>query len=263
MKIKNLFIYPIKSLGGFEISSGQCLEQGMMYDRRMMLVDENGTFISQREYPRMALIGAEMNEDGFTFFKKNKKTDQIFIPHNVHFADSIAVSVWKHIFTAHTMSGIYSEWFKETLGIHANLVKIDKNCTRSKSLDNSPFKSALSLADGYPYLIISEASLADLNRRLIVPVHMDRFRPNFVLEDSIAYGEEEIGQFKVADAKFRMIKPCARCVMTTIDQKTGNKLVEPLKTLSTYKKQGNKIYFGMNAVVIDEGMVSKGDEIIL
>lgn len=259
MKIKNLYIYPIKSIGGVELNTANCLEQGLEYDRRMMLVDKDGIFITQRDFVRMALIGSNLSNGGFTFYSKNNESDKIFVPHNLDYKDSISVKVWKHNFFAKTVSNEYSDWFSSFIGSEVLLVKMDDDSIRKKSLIKSPTSTLLSMADGYPYLFISQSSLDDLNKRLEAPILMNRFRPNIVVDDLYPYGEEDLDKFTINDIPFRMIKQCARCVMTTINQKTAEKLVEPLKTLSTYKKKHNNIYFGMNAVNLSSGTISKGD----
>lgn len=261
MKISRLIIYPIKSIGGVDIKSSYCDQEGLQYDRRMMLVNDDGLFITQREHPRMALIGSEIDKEGFVFFVKNNPENKIFIPHNTPLFDSKHVQVWRHRFTARSMEKEYSNWFSKYLETPCTLVKMDDNSERYKSLKKAPSKTLLSMADGYPYLFLSEASLNDLNNKMAESLPMDRFRPNIVLTDSIEYEEESLDKFHINELRWRMIKPCARCIMTTINQKTAKKLVEPLKTLSTYKKVGNKIYFGMNAVNLDRGWIKIGNEI--
>ena len=261
MRVKEIIIYPIKSLGGVNVQESFCEEKGLQYGRRMMLINGDGRFLTQRQIPQMALIGVTQEEDGFTFYQKDKPNEKLFIHYNSELHSEQQVSVWEHEFTAKKMDNSYSEWFSEVLKSEVSLVKMDHDSLREKSLSKAPTKTAMSMADGYPYLIISEETLADLNKRLVVPVPMDRFRPNIVLTDSVADGEENVDQFQINQLKFRMIKPCARCIMTTIDQKTAKKLVEPLKTLSTYKKKGNKIYFGMNAVNLEPGFIKIGDKL--
>ncbi len=251
-------------MGGISLAKATCLEEGLQYDRRMMLADSEGKFLTQREIPHMALIGARLVENGFEFYRKNNLNESpIFLPHDTELFEEKDVQVWKHTFKAKSVLREYSEWFSDVLNFDCTLYKMDRSSERYKSLIKAPTKTLLSMADGYPYLFISEASLSDLNRRLIVPVPMNRFRPNIVIEDCQAYNEEGIDKFTINGLKFRMIKACVRCTMITIDQKTGKKLVEPLKTLSTYKKQGNNVYFGMNAVNLERGSINVGDEIIV
>ncbi|WP_235295683.1 MOSC domain-containing protein [Portibacter marinus] len=258
MEVKDIIIYPIKSLGGISTGQAKCEQMGFQYDRRMMLVDQEGIFVTQRDFPKLSGIGTEWSEEGFRFYLKGDREDFIEINHACNLTKPMQVRVWNHEFQADQVRG-FDDWFSNIIGSKVHLVKMTEKSVRHKSLKKSPSRTLLSMADGYPYLIISEASLSDLNQRLNEPVLMNRFRPNLVLGNTSPYQEEEMDYLGIGAAKLRMIKPCARCIMVNIDQKTSKKLVEPLKTLSLYKKQGNKIYFGMNAVCVQEGIIRKGD----
>lgn len=260
MEVTDIIIYPIKSMCGIQLQEAECLERGLRHDRRMMLVDEEGNFITQREYHKMAGIGAALTSNGFQFFLKNDQSRVLDLPHDAGEGNIVPVRVWNHRFSAVELPD-YGTWFSKVLNTSVRLVKMKDEYTRSKSLIKAPRKTLLSMADGYPYLIISDASLQDLNQRLDEAVPMNRFRPNIVIKGGNPYIEEELDHYSIGNAKFRMIKPCARCSMITIDQKTTKKLVEPLKTLSLYKRSGNKVYFGMNAVCIEPGKISVGDAI--
>ncbi len=262
MVVKEIIIYPIKSLGGINTDRAIANEKGLEHDRRMMLVDSNGRFLSQRERHEMALIGAEFAENGFKFYNKQNPEDSIIIPNDPDLEKELNVTVWDDQFSAMALSNNYNNWFKNMLNIDAQLVKMNDLSLRYKSIKTKKKKTLVSLADGYPYLFISQSSLNDLNSRLEVDIPMNRFRPNIVFDQCESYDEELLETFQINNCKFEMIKPCARCVITTINQKTGEKLVEPLKTLSNYKRVGNKIFFGMNAICLDKGKIEIGDEII-
>jgi uncharacterized protein YcbX len=118
---------------------------------------------------------------------------------------------------------------------------------------------SVSFADGMPYVFIGQSSLEELNQRLEVPVSMDRFRPNLVFSGGEAYAEDQFTQLQIGEVEFQVVKPCARCVMITVDQEKGTKGKEPLTTLATYRSQGSKVYFGQNAVALAPGMVRVGD----
>ncbi|GLR16299.1 MOSC domain-containing protein [Portibacter lacus] len=261
MEVKDIIIYPIKSAGGIHLDQAMALEEGLKYDRRMMLADENGQFISQRNFPQLALVGAKLENNGFHFFKKSKPSDSIFIPHDAALGTYEAVRVWEHEFTARKVLLDIHLWFSEIVGMKIFLFKTGEKSNRTKELVKPPGITKVSMADGYPYLIISEASLRDLNRRLIVPVPMERFRPNIVIKNSLPYQEDGLDKIAIGEVKFRMIKECVRCVMVNIDQKTSKKLVEPLKTLSLYRKEDNNVYFGMNAIALHSGNIHVGDSI--
>lgn len=259
MKIKDIIIYPIKSLGGININRALCTEMGLEFDRRMMLADARGQFISQREYPILATIGAKLEKDGFKFYDKCEESNFIDIPLHPDLFEENEVQVWDHAFKAKKLDKNISSWFETFVKKEVFLYKMTEESERYKPLNLPPNKIKLSMADGYPYLIVSEASLADLNDRLKHPVDMNRFRANIIIEGCQAYTEETLNRIKLGRVAFSMVKPCARCSIITIDQKTGKKLVEPLKTLSLYKKKGNKVYFGMNAIALEAGEIKLGD----
>lgn len=261
MTLDKIIIYPIKSLGGVNLVQSNCKFEGLEHDRRMMLVDKNGKFISQREIPEMALLKTEVSNHGINVFHVHKHEEKIHIPFDFEVLTTNQVQVWNHQFQAGYASPDISEWFSDILHEEIYLAKQTNDSNRNKSLIKAPGKTPLSMADGYPYLVLSSSSLDDLNSKLDKPVQFDRFRPNIIVSNEIPYEEEEWDKFNLGSTTFRMIKPCARCIMITIDQNSGEKLVEPLKTLSTYKKRGNNVYFGMNAVVLSEGTIHVGDQL--
>jgi uncharacterized protein YcbX len=153
------------------------------------------------------------------------------------------------------------EWFFEALGKEVRLVLIDDKTSRPVDPEYALNGEEVSFADGFPYLITNQASLDDLNSRLDFPVPMERFRPNLVISGAQPYEEDNWDKIYAGSAVFKVVKPCGRCVVTTIDQDTAEKGSEPLKTLSTYRKINNKIIFGQNAVLVKSGSIVKGDEI--
>lgn len=259
MKISQLIIYPIKGLGGIELASANALERGFENDRRFMLVDPNGRFLSQRVNPQMALFGCSIDGNKL---KVNYKDESINLNIDQQEGAVLNTTVWKHSVDAIEVGKDAHEWFSDMLGLDCKLVKMNKETKRKKSLTKAPRTTQLSFADGYPYLALGTASLAELNEKLETPVTMDRFRANIIIDTEVGHQEEEVDKFTLSDVKFRMIKPCARCQVITIDQKNASTSKEPLKTLATYRKKANKIYFGMNAVCLEEGIVNVGDELI-
>jgi uncharacterized protein YcbX len=132
---------------------------------------------------------------------------------------------------------------------------------RIKAFKIPPFKTKVSLADGYPYLILGEKSMNELNERMEEKLNIDRFRPNIIVSTDVAHEEDAWNNFKLGDAELKIIKPCARCIIPTIDQKSAEQGKEPLKTLATYRKKDNQIFFGANAIVTVQGKISVGNEI--
>ena len=247
-------------MGGIELASSKAMERGFENDRRYMLVDNNGKFLSQRVIPKMALFGCSIQGE---ILKIQYEDQQIDLNINQEEGEILNTKVWNHSVDAIEVGTIANEWFSELLGQDCKLVKMNKQTKRKKSLIKAPRSTQLSFADGYPYLALGTASLKELNEKLDTPVTIDRFRANIILETKIGHEEEEVDKFTLSGVKFRMIKPCARCQVVTIDQKNASTSKEPLKTLATYRKKANNIYFGMNVVCLEEGIVNVGDELII
>lgn len=259
LKLTQIWIYPVKSLGGIRVDSANVMGKGLQYDRRWMLVDHDGVFMTQRVHTSMALFTM-----GFTDgeFQVSHKHDVLSIPfeHEV-IPTPLTVKIWDDEVTAFEVDTVFSRWFSDRLGVSCRLVAFPEENPRRVDPDHVASIQHVSLADAYPYLIIGENSLADLNERLGEPVTIERFRPNFVYSGGEAYEEDTWTEFAIGEAHFLGVKPCARCVLTTVNPETGVKGIEPLKTLSTYRKRNNKILFGQNVIALDHKSVHVGDQI--
>jgi uncharacterized protein len=266
LKLSEIYIYPIKSLGGISLGKSNITTRGLENDRRFMLVDENGRFLSQREYPQLAIFKTEIEGDFLIVTnKKNKSTVKISLQYSLlhSFSHSIIVQIWDDETTAIEVSNEVSDWFTRALGIPTRLVYMHEESQRKIEPNYALTGDEItSFSDGYPILIIGQASLNDLNNRLANPVNINRFRPNFVFTDGEPFEEDAWHEFKVGNVRFFGVKPCSRCVMTTIDQENGEKKgKEPLLTLNKYRKAGNRILFGQNVIVSQLGTVSVGDDV--
>lgn len=260
--VQDIFIYPIKSLGGIRLSEALVEEKGFQYDRRWMLVVEEGLFISQRDYPQLALLSVELGENELMVFRRNEKENSIQIPFEAATGPEMLVTIWDDQVLAKVVHPEIDKWFSEVLDLQVNLVVMPENSHRKVDSRYAVNGESVSFADGMPYLIIGQESLNDLNSRLEIPVPMDRFRPNIVFSGGVAFQEDSLRKVKIGDLEFQIVKPCARCVMTTVDQETGEKGKEPLKTLSSYRTINNKVYFGQNVVALQSGKIKIGDVII-
>lgn len=261
MQVSQLYIYPIKSLGGIALQTVEITDRGFKYDRRWMLIDNNNRFISQREVAAMALLKVNITSSGLEVFHTGNKEDIFTIPFGPYNGLPVTVSVWDASCNASLVSDEANAWFSNKLGIDCRLVYMndeDKILIDEQYNINNHINS---FSDGFPILIASEASLNDLNSRLDEPLPMNRFRPNLVISGSKAFEENEIKEFKIGDIEFFGVKPCARCVITTIDQSTAVKGKEPLKTLATYRNYNNKILFGENVIAMQTGIISIGDAV--
>ncbi|MBN3584531.1 MOSC domain-containing protein [Algoriphagus aestuarii] len=257
--IQDIFIYPIKSLGGVSVKEAWVEDKGFQHDRRWMLVKRNGTFLSQRECPKMALLQVLLAQDALLVFEKNDRNNQIRIPFEELTGDQIEVQVWDDVVKAVSVNKDFDRWFSKTLGVEVTLVKMPLATERKVDPKYAKNGEIVSFADGMPYLIIGQSSLNDLNGKLEVPLPMDRFRPNVVFSGGKPFAEDQMKAIRIGDLEFSIIKPCARCVMTTIDQNTAAKGKEPLRTLASYRTVGNKVLFGQNMVALNTGKIRVGD----
>ncbi|MBW3470387.1 MOSC domain-containing protein [Arthrospiribacter ruber] len=262
MRLTEIYIYPIKSLGGIRLEKWTLEERGFKYDRRWMLVDEEGIFLSQRKHPRMALLQVVLLEDGLRVEQKTNSANNVFIPFEAATLGRITVNIWEDNVEADVLGDQFGEWFSDFLGISCRLVRMSDNSERRLKPKYAVNDESVSFADGMPYLIIGQASLDILNEKLEEPVGMDRFRPNLVFEGGIPFAEDDWLKVEIGNALFKITKPCARCVMTTVDQGTAERGKEPLKTLSTFRLVENNVMFGQNMLMLKGHEVKVGDELL-
>lgn len=260
--LSEINIYPIKSLGGISLQTSEVEERGLKYDRRWVLVDETNTFFTQRDYPEMALIKVSIEKDGLKLNHKKKNINPLSVPFSFEHSKTNDVIIWNDTVKGEFYNSEIDEWFSEIIGIKCHLVKMPESTKRV--VDTTYAKNKIvSFADGYPFLIIGQTSLDDLNSRMEIPLPMNRFRPNFVFTGGKPFEEDNWKKFKIGNVKFEAVKPCARCVITTTDQETAERSHEPLQTLSQFRKVNNKVMFGMNLICESTGRVNLGDELNL
>lgn len=265
LELSEIWIYPVKSLGGISLQEAQVTDRGLELDRRWLLVDESGRFLSQREHPELALFRPEIMDDLLRITHRGC-LESIDIPLRPVFLEEcpkIEVSVWEDTIDAFEVSPNTSEWFSKFLGFSVRLVYMPDESERKLDPDYSITGNEItSFSDAYPFLIIGQASLDELNGRLEVKVPMNRFRPNFVFANGEAFEEDNWREFKIGNVLFVGVKPCDRCVMTTVDQEKG--VVsgkDPLKTLAQFRNFGNKVLFGQNLIGLGLGIVRIGDSV--
>ncbi len=259
LRVSQLWIYPIKSLGGIRLSRTKVFPKGFEFDRRFMLIDESSSAITQRQHPMMALFETTILESQLEI---RFQTDTREIALRPQFSGhEIKVNIWDDTASAFEPDEALSKWFSGKLGIPCRLVFFPESHARPVDQRYQIKNEHVSLADGYPVLMIGQASLDDLNSRLDVPVPMNRFRPNMVFEGGAAFCEDGWREFAIGQNRFAAVKPCARCILTTIDQKTGQKGSEPLRTLASYRSKNNKVMFGQNVLVLEGSSISEGDSI--
>ncbi len=262
--VTEITIYPIKSLGGISLQSAIVEERGLQHDRRWVLADEQNRFMTQRDNEQMALIDVSVEPDGLKVSHRLKKIAPLIVPFKPQTTDNQIITIWDDAVNAIRVNDEADAWFSAVIGKKCHLFYQPDNSIRLTDPRYSITKEEhTSFSDGYPILIIGQASLDNLNERLDEKITMKRFRTNLVFSGGEAHEEDEWKYFKVGDTKLVGVKPCARCIMTTINPETAEKGKEPLRTLNKYRNFGNKILFGQNLLVVETGRVSVGDLIEL
>ena len=259
ISISSLTIYPIKSLAGISLESAELDSMGLKNDRRWMLVTPEGDFLSQRKVPKMALIQPRFVDNQLILSHDNQEDFVVPAANPQH---TMQVTIWKDSVTALRIGDAADEWLSQILEIKCHLVYIPDSEVRQCDLEFSKQGERTGFADGFPILLISQASLDDLNKRLEEPVEMRRFRPNIVVTGSEAFAEDNWKTFTLGSIPMRGVKPCSRCILTTVNPDTGEREgAEPLKTLMTYRKEGSKVLFGQNIIHEALGTLAIGDRL--
>jgi uncharacterized protein YcbX len=259
--VTGLYRYPVKSLGGIALTEADVTETGFRNDRRWMLIDENSRYITQREFSVMALLVPSINNNQLSIQHKHDPGLSLHVPLEPLLKQFKKVTVWSDHCNAQLVSKEADEWFSDILHTRCQLVYMPDKAWRRVDGRYARNKEITTFTDGYPFLMISEESLADLNTRLEATLPMDRFRPSIVFNGAKPYEEDLFEHFNIGAVEFSGVKRCGRCMMTTIDQQTLATAKEPLKTLASYRFKNNKIYFGQYLLHHGEGVIATGAEI--
>ncbi|OXG03059.1 hypothetical protein BC749_1011156 [Flavobacterium araucananum] len=257
--VKEIYIYPIKSLAGISCKNALAEEMGFENDRRWMLIDAENQMITQREHRIMSQFYPQISDGKISITFLGQK-HEFFI--NEHLDNSIQVNVWDDNSEVVEVNHKTSKWFSQHLGFECKLVKIIKNGDRKHESSRLKETFNVSLADGYPYLLIGTESLDFLNEKLEDKITVLRFRPNIVISSEKPHEEDDFDTFKIGEVQFKNVKPCGRCIMVNNDPQNGKLKKEPLKTLSKYRNVNNSVLFGTNIVSLNSGIISVGDEIV-
>ncbi len=269
MQLSGLFLYPVKSLGGFAVSSATVDALGLVGDRRFLVIDESGRFLTQRALPRMALIATALTADALTL--STSATGSITVPRaSDPSAPLRAVNVWKsENLLAEDCGDAAAAFLSHFLGTSCRLVRIGEKFFRPILKPTALAGDIVTFADAYPFLIVSEASLADLNDRLVArdeeALPMNRFRPNLVITGAPAFAEDTWPRLRIGEIIFRAGGPCVRCPITTTDQLTAERGKEPLRTLASYRRDAinsTDVNFGQNLIhETKSGVIRLGDAV--
>jgi len=260
IRVQSLHLYPVKSCAGVEVGEALLIETGFDLDRTWMVIDPDGQFVSQREQPRMALIQPTLKTSEMILRAPGMLALHIALD---GVEERTTVSVWGESMAAYDMGALSARWFSDFLGTEVRLARFDPEQKRlSDRAWTGEIEAENAFQDGFPLLVASTASLAELNRRLSAAgepaVTMARFRPNIVLDGLDAHGEDGLGEIDIPTddgaIRLRLVKPCTRCPIPDVDPATGVPGHAVGDALATYRKdprRGGGVTFGMNAVVVE------------
>ena len=269
MHVSALHLYPVKSCRGLAVNSAGLDAWGFIGDRRFMVVSAaDGLFLTQRSHPRMALIETTLTKDSLTL--SSPKKGAVTLPLTAS-AGLRRVTVWRSTTTADDCGDEPAEWLTDFLGLPLRLVRMGGTFQRQNLKPAAQAGDVVTFADSCPFMVMSEASLADLNDRLVVKdedsLPMNRFRPNLVVAGCAPYAEDRWTRIRIGDVVFRSAGPCARCPITTTNQETAVRGKEPLRTLATYRRDkddATNVNFGTNLIhETKRGTVRVGDAVDL
>ena len=255
LRLAALFVHPVKSCAGIAVARARVMPDGLEHDRRWMLVDGAGKMVSQRQYPEMALLRTSL-EDGIVV--RRADLPSLMLPFTFEDGPRIDIAIWKHRGPA-VRHDAGSRWFSTALGHEVQLVCLPPSIVRPLTPEYATRGETVSFADEFPFLVASASSIADVGARAEMPLDVRRFRPNLVIAGASPWAEDDWRVLRVGAITFRLLKPCARCTIPSVDPDSGTTGKEPLRTLATFRKRGKKVYFGINAVADNVGELAVGD----
>ncbi|WP_372963939.1 MOSC domain-containing protein [Marinobacter sp.] len=260
MKVLSLYLYPVKSLAGIQVSSLELDDFGPRGDRRWMIVDGGGQFVTQRKMPHLALIRTEL-EGGHV--RVRIPGEGVFVLQPT--PEQLQVTVWRDQVCASAGQDQANEALSRFSGERLQFVYMPNTTYRRVDPERVADVRRVGFADGFPFLLVNLASLDELNSRLTQPVDIRRFRPNIVVSGSEPWAEDRWHSLMIGEIRFDVVKPCSRCVLTTVDPDTGVKDADtqPLKALSSYRKTPDGVIFGQNAIHEGTGKIVVGDRVFI
>lgn len=259
--ISALFIYPLKSARGVRLDQAQVAARGFRHDRRWMVVDEAGEFVTQRSHPELAKVAVKLVDDRLVLERPDAAP--LELPAKIDSGESVEVRVWRDECAALSAGQEAAAWFSSFLGQPSRLVYMPDSTRRQVDPTYAQPGEIVSFADGYPFLLVEQASLDDLNERLDSPISMARFRPNIVVDGVEPFAADHWRRVRIGEVVMRLAKPCVRCVVTTTDQHTGQRspASEPLRTLATFRRGDEGVTFGQNLIHEGRGVIRVGDAV--
>jgi MOSC domain-containing protein len=265
MQVTALFIYPIKATTAISLEQAEVRPRGLAGDRRWVVVDDNGHFLQQRTHTKMALVKTTSQRNGGLLISATDMEPLTVSPPIGK--ERGQVTVWSDTVDAANAGPDAAAWFSRFLGLPCRLMFMDDAALRPVAPEYGQDGDVVSFADALPLLLATAASLADLNQRIgsKKQLPMSRFRPNLVVDGDAPWAEDQWKRVRVGQIEFEVTHPCARCVVTTTDQQTGEKSPdgEPLKTLATFRRGEKGVLFGMNLVPRNHGTIRVGDHVAI
>ncbi|MCK6536058.1 MAG: MOSC domain-containing protein [Polyangiaceae bacterium] len=257
-RVSSLSVHPVKSCGGIQLPRARVESRGLVGDRRFMLVDDQGRFVTQREEAALARTRVEHREGRLTIAAPG--LEPLVVPEVPTGGARIPVQIWGDC-TEGLLVPEAAAWFSQLVGRSLRLVYMPSDVRRRVDSTYGAGGDIVGFADAFPLLLIAQASLDDLAARVGAPLEMRRFRPNLVVTGTLPYAEDAWRRVRVGALTLRVVKPCSRCVIPTRDPDTGEAGKEPLATLATYRKIDGKVMFGMNVIPDSEGELAVGDRV--
>nr|WP_298378434.1 MOSC N-terminal beta barrel domain-containing protein [uncultured Halomonas sp.] len=255
LHLSALYRYPIKSTAGEPLERAVLGEEGIMGDRRFMLARPDGIFLTARSHPQLVTIRAELNDKGIVLY--HPSLEPLALEFDAFEKEPFATQVWNDSFRALTTTPDADRWCEQAIGEPARILWLGERSPRYRQA----ICKRLSFADGFPLMLIGEASLEDLNERAPGDHIMAQFRPNLVVSGGLPFAEDKWHLLRIGDTELAVRKPCTRCAMITVDPQTGNFIDkrEPLRTLAGYRRGlTGQVEFGQNLVVLTEGELEVG-----
>ncbi len=266
-KISSLYIYPVKSTAGIRLPHANVEEMGLAFDRRFVVSEPSGQFITARTQPKLCLVQSTLVEQGLALSAPNMPT--LTLSHKTFSNKYQNVIVWGDEISGQLCSSQADAWFSEYLQRPCQLLFFGQNSHRERKANTDKARK-VAFADGYPLLLISQASLNDLNERLMSnnyhTVSMAQFRPNIVIENTLPFAEDGWQHIRIGEVEFKVSKPCERCIFTTVDPKSAEKHPEqqPLRTLKSFRQTSKgEVLFGQNLIPLNEGQIKQGDPVFV
>lgn len=257
LKLSQLFVHPVKSMRGLQLSHAQVTKSGLAFDRIFMLTKTDGTFITARQYPQLVCFTPALISNGIVITAPDAHYQTVLF--SDFSINQQPTEVWGNYFNAHIAPDAINQWLSGYLNHPVQLRWVGPQLSRRvKHYPENP----LSFADGYPFLLINDASFDDLKQRCMVDVRLEQFRPNLVINGAAVFDEDQWQLVRIGEVVFELVKPCSRCVLTTVNIDNGRKhpLAEPLNTLQQYRTaQNGAIDFGYNLIARNTGVIRIGD----